>query len=92
MSGVWEYFEICDDDQSKAKCNLCLKKISRGGSTAKNMKSVHKTEIKPKESTKGDKPILSSYEQAKAKVSEYIAETKQSFDVSPLEYWKKNST
>ena len=39
-----------------------------------------------------EKPILSSYEQAKAKVSEYIAETKQSFDVSPLEYWKKNST
>ena len=51
----------------------------------------------PKENSSEDeeapeKPILSSYEQAKAKVSEYIAETKQSFDVSPLEYWKKNST
>lgn len=51
-SPIWKYFEILENDETKAKCHLCSSLISRGGTgrtaTASAMinhlKYKHKTE------------------------------------------------
>ncbi len=36
MSIIWQFFEVLADDETKAKCLLCLKTYSRGSDKAKN--------------------------------------------------------
>lgn len=34
MSVVWRFYSKCPDDLSKARCSICIKKVSRGGSNS----------------------------------------------------------
>ena len=34
-SPIWNFFTLCDNDDSKATCQVCNEKISRGGSKRK---------------------------------------------------------
>ena len=35
-SKIWDYFTVSDEDNTRAKCNVCSALISRGGKTASN--------------------------------------------------------
>ena len=43
-SPIWKFFSLCDSDDSKATCQVCNEKISRGGSKRKayNMTNLRK--------------------------------------------------
>lgn len=55
MSAVWKYFRVNASDKNKADCNLCMAKLSRGGTKStgyntsnliKHLKSQHEAEYK----------------------------------------------
>jgi len=40
-SPIWKHFSICEDDHSKAVCNVCRERIPRGGSTPKSFNTTN---------------------------------------------------
>ena len=41
-SEIWDYFEICVTDVSRARCTICNTSLSHGGKTAFNTTNLHK--------------------------------------------------
>ncbi|XP_072044965.1 zinc finger BED domain-containing protein 4-like [Amphiura filiformis] len=86
-SRIWDYFTICENDPSKAECNTCKSKLSRGGTIPSNytttnlknhLRKYHKPEYKQfEEAVQNDQKAKTEKQESQAASTSTTQNAKQ---------------